>query len=125
MILAIDPGVSTGIAIRMDDGDFQTVTVRNKEDLYGYIQAPVSVVVYETFQAQMISGYGLHTVRLVGAIEALCWYLKIKAVSQMPQQRKAYASKATALLHTKKTYKYTVHEMDALSHLLAYEARQG
>lgn len=121
MILAIDPGVSTGVAIRFDDGSFKTVTITKRTDLYDYVRPPVDICVYETFQAQLISGYGLHTVRLVGAIEALCYEHKIQSVPREPQKRKAYVNKAVALLHCQ-GYNFTDHEADALAHLLSYEA---
>src|SRR5215831_5843760 len=121
MIISIDPGGTTGVAIRFPDGSFKTVSITKKTDLYELIRPPVEVCVYEEFQAQLISGYGLHTVRLVGAIEALCWNYGIKGVPRQPQRRKAYVSKAVALLHDS-GYSFTDHEADALAHLLSYEA---
>jgi hypothetical protein len=121
--MAIDPGGTTGVAIRFPDGTFKTVSITKKTDLYDLIRPPVQVCIYEEFQAQLISGYGLHTVRLVGAIEALCWKEGIKPVPRQPQRRKAYVNKAVALLHDlNQQYEYTDHEIDALAHLLSYEA---
>lgn len=131
MILAIDPGGTTGIAIRMNDGSIQTCVCqtmtgdKKKEfdstSLYDMICTPgITHVVYEMFQAELISKYGLHTVRLVGAIEALCWKLNIPVLAHMPQMRRPFLDEAKKIL-TKKGGRYVIHEVDALAHLLRME----
>lgn len=130
MILAIDPGGKSGVAVRFDDGSFKTCiceSLFNKNtklrfdatELYEMVTLPgITHVVIETFQAQTIDKYGLHTVRLVGAVEALCWHLKIPLTKHMPTDRKPFQSDAKQLLMGTRAM---IHEHDALAHLLRYE----
>lgn len=133
MLMAIDPGGKSGIAIRLPNGDFVTcicesifVDEKGKRyfdatQLYDMLKTDgITHVVVETFQATTIDKHGLHTVRLVGAIEAICYYRGIPLTKHMPQDRYPFKLEAKQLLIEKKT-KYLVHEFDALSHLLRYE----
>lgn len=148
IILAIDPGITTGIAVRAANGqiatavctstckacgseDIHNLTLRCKTcggmseavQLYNMICEPtLEHVVYESFQAQTISKYGLHTVRLVGAIEALCWKLELPVTTHMPVERKPFLDDAAKLLEGRR---HMIHEKDALAHLLRFEYDRG
>lgn len=149
-IISIDPGGSSGIAVRLRDGQLITCIANNiciNDDctaietdidrmtykcklcnqkskptvLYEMLTQPgIEHVVFETFQAQTISKYGLHTVRLVGAIEALCWKLNIPYTEHMPMHRKPFMADAEQELQ-RIGLRYVVHEKDALAHLLRWE----
>ena len=99
-IVGIDPGVSTGIAIatlwdntsgtRTLHYNYFSATCTEPEQVWAYIRPPVDVVIMERFNAQLISKYGLHTVRIIGGVQALCAEHEIQLVEDTPQQRKAY-----------------------------------
>ena len=75
-------------------------------------------VICENFAtAGRISTYGLHTVRIIGGIQALCWNKNIPLVLRMPQHRYSKQKLANASPIPK-----TIHEKDALAHLLSWEA---
>ncbi len=117
-ITAFDPGITTGIAIRMSDGTIFTRAETELPIVYSFV-IKSGIVVYEDFTtAGRISTYGLHTVRLVGAIIALCHISGIPCIRHMPYNRKAFQLPAHKLLSTTK---HLIHEEDALAHLLAYE----
>lgn len=122
-IVAFDPGGSTGVAIHTDTG-YITAVIRDIPSLWEIIDSnKPDFVVYENFSAGgMISSDGQATLRLIGAIEAVCYRLNIPTVYQMPGERYPYISRARNML---KQVKQTpiVHEIDALAHLLLYEFR--
>jgi len=123
MLLAIDPGVTTGVAVKIRDS-YITACVKEPADLWQYFNAPYEAVIVETFAAQIISHHGLHTVRLVGGVEALCHHLRLPLYLQPPQRRKAFMNSARNILHAQweRTHtRHEVHEEDALAHMLAWE----
>lgn len=120
-ILAIDPGVSTGIAAR-NGSNIITAVLKQSEQVYDLFTANrPDIVVCEQFGTTLISKYGLHTVRLIGGIQALCYVYKIVLIQQPPQRRYPYLQEATNLLRATNK-KYLIHEVDATAHLLAYIA---
>ena len=134
--MSIDPGGKSGVAFRLDDGKILTCVCESLFDkntklrfdateLYEMLSLPnITHVIVETFQAQTIDKYGLHTVRLVGAIEAICWYRKIPLTKHMPQDRYPFKEEAKEILQSFKRA-YMVHELDALAHLLRWEFDNG
>lgn len=118
-ILAIDPGGSTGLAARLPNGQLVTHTATTPSDLFTMILTKPDVVVYEIFvTGGRVDRYMIHTIKLVGGIEALCYGLKIRAIAHVPQTRYPWLQAAAALLP--KGYNYR-HEVDATAHLLAFE----
>lgn len=122
LITAFDPGVTTGIAIRYDDGKIFTRAETDIEVVYQFVHEASergNVVIYEDFQTGFrIDKNGLHTVRLIGSIIALCWAYNIPIYKHTPYKRKAFQEEAHTML---KGTKHMIHEEDALAHLLAYE----
>lgn len=120
LVTAFDPGVTTGIAVRYDNGIIFTRAETEIEEVYSFVQlADTGVVVYEDFQTGFrIDKNGLHTVRLIGSIIALCWAYNIPIYKHTPFKRKAFQEEAHRLLLGQK---HMIHEEDALAHLLAYE----
>lgn len=122
-LMAFDPGQSTGVAIHGPSGYITTV-IKDVPSLWNMIDHhQPSICIYENFSAGgFISTDGQATLRLIGAIEAVCWRLGIPTVYQMPSERHGYIPKARAMLQQVKRTPI-VHEIDALAHLLLYEFR--
>ena len=116
-ILAIDPGQSIGIAVKIA-GSYNTCTLREAKDLYALILSHNwGVVVYEKFiSSGMISKFGLYTIELVGAIQALCTEHNINCCMHTPIMRKTFQQDAKAKASSK-----VDHEVDAMAHLLKWE----
>lgn len=122
MRIAVDPGGHIGVAIRYDDGAIATFMTQNPEMLYVTLAyTTYEVVICEDFIAQHIDNYMRHTIRLVGAVQALAWSTKSPLAVQTPQTRKGFVKRAKTFLDLQKQ-KYVIHEVDALAHLLAWEA---
>jgi len=121
-LLALDPGVTTGVAIRSRDNNIITRIVHRPRDLWGIIQTVhPDVVIFEDFTTPgLISKDGLYTVRLIGGIEAVTNLCKVPIHVQYPAERYPFIASAKQILKASGK-KYLVHEIDALSHLLLYE----
>lgn len=118
-IIAIDPGGTTGIAIRLPTRNIITCTASTPEEVYDILCKGVfSHVVIENFQAQLIGKWGLHTVRIVGGVYALAYQRGIEYVLHMPQDRYPFQKIAKEFLRGRKT---VIHEQDALAHLFRFE----
>lgn len=119
-VLSIDPGGTTGMATRIE-GEIHTFVCKEPEEVFNFIiqcKDVLKVCVVEGFAAQTISTYGLHTVRIIGGVYALCYEHNIKYEHHQPQARYPFQQEAKRLLADKHT---VIHEKDALAHLLRYE----
>lgn len=120
MILAIDPGITTGMAIKKD-GEYIVDSTKELEHVYKVIVSArndLELVLIEDFTTGgRINAYGLHTVRVIGAVEALCWYFGIDYVIRTPISRYQGQAKARGL----KPKGTNAHEFDALCHIVAWE----
>jgi hypothetical protein len=125
--LGIDPGLTTGMAIAFINErnmlQYMTWTCNTKQQVWDFITDTIEQVCVEQFEAQLISKYGLHTVELVGGIEATCYIRGIKLTRQTPQQRYPYLE-AASMLRTKGKG-HTHHEKDALAHVLRNLNQRG
>lgn len=73
--LAIDPGVSVGMAMRLN-GKFSVwlVEAGNAKEVVSYIAPVLDEVIYERFAtSQRVDHYGLLTVEMCGAIQGATW----------------------------------------------------
>lgn len=125
-VVAIDPGVTTGVACRLSTGEAITFHLPgpNSTAVFNALEnlKPIDLVIIETFFAARIDPSGLYTVRLIGSIEALCWEWKVPLDTHPPFQRKPFLTKAMNLIkETNGGLKPIIHEADALAHLLSYE----
>lgn len=104
------------------DGQYMTCTYTDPAELWNVLKhMKWQQVIVENFStAGRISQYGLHTVRQVGAVQALCWAFNMPLIIHEPQFRKAYLEPAHKYLRSLRA-PYVEHEADALSHLLAWE----
>lgn len=120
-VLAIDPGGTTGMAVRFPTGEIETFVCKTPEELYDFIKQTrenLEQIVIEDFNAETISKYGIYTVRLVGGVTALARVYDIPLKVQLPQMRYPFRVEAQAIVKDRKT---VIHERDALSHLLRWE----
>lgn len=134
MILAVDPGQNTGVAFRLDNGNWFTLTVEKMptaDDRFDLTLSTLveqfqkhtcTVLVIERFtsMSRYLSKFGIETIELVGAIRAICYVHGVHVALQMPGHRMGMVGEATKLLKERKR-PYTDHEVSALAHLLAYE----
>lgn len=120
--LAIDPGLTTGMAFKTTNG-YHTLWVNRTDvhEIYKFIlEHDYQWVAVEQFQtANVISRYGLRTTELVGAIEVLCWLRRIPCVRRTPQSRIPLMHRATDIAHSQGVK--VDHQIDALAHLLSVE----
>lgn len=114
--IAIDPGLTTGVALKLETV-YKTLTVTTPEEVWDLInQLKWDYIICENFTtAGRISGYGLHTVRIIGGIQAICHLKGLELSLRMPQHRRSKQAKADKMATV-------IHERDALAHLLAWEA---
>lgn len=126
-ILAIDPGVTTGLAYKLPDGSYQTVALGQYEEdaVWNSITPNLDLVIYENFKCVIISKFGLYTVRLIGGIQALCKSRGIRLVKQEPADRKPFVVLAASYLKEHDHTTWMIHQKDALAQLMCYEYRNG
>lgn len=129
-ILAIDPGIHTGVAIYTDadwatDPEYLMLVVTEPVKLWDLVQAHrPSVIVCENFAAGgLISKDGQATIRLVGAMELAAYITEAEFVLQFPSERKPWLAPARQMLQQRGRTPIS-HEVDALSHLLLYQHRE-
>ena len=118
-LLAIDPGLTSGIAVKMN-GKYTAFTLDIVTQVYDLIaNTQWTALAYESFSsAGNINAAGHATIRLTGAIEAICYLHKIPYFVHSPQNRYAFMQRSKALLG-----KVIVHQQDAMAHLLLLEAQ--
>lgn len=137
-LIAIDPGITTGVAIRVDthtssfetmyttkvQSEYMTLVIHRPRDLWDiFDKHQPTCVIFENFQsAGLISKDGQATLRLIGGIEAVTYRLGIPTCLQFPQERYGMLPAAHAMLKATGR-KFLIHEKDALAHLLLYEDR--
>lgn len=122
IVLAIDPGGTTGMAVRLSPDIIQTFTCPNPESVFDFVTQNKGIlqqVVIENFAAELIGKWGLFTVRIVGGVYALCHQYKIEYKLHQPQDRYPFQKDAKDILSTRRGI--VIHEHDALSHLLRWE----
>lgn len=123
-IIALDPGGSTGVAVRLPDGSWVTDTITDPADLWDLFRAPVGppdICVFEIFTTGgRVDKWMIYTIELVGGIRAVCYVQGVMTFHHSPGKRYPWLQQAERML---KGQGHTRHEVDALAHLLAYEGR--
>lgn len=137
-VVAIDPGISTGVAIHKigydHDGQAQAsadideyimLVVTEVPKLWDILQAhkPEAIVVENFAAGGLISKDGQATIRLVGAMELAAHILGCRFVLQFPAERKAFMPAARQMIQQRGKTPIS-HEVDGLAHLLLYEHRR-
>lgn len=124
-IIAFDPGMTTGVAIKDNNGDYHTLAIPRTEyhEIHGFItEHPWEWISVEQFQtSNIISRYGLRTTELVGAIECMCWLMKVQCFRRTAQARLPRMHVAREMLQAKNV-SYVDHQLDALAQLLSVES---
>lgn len=137
MIIAVDPGQHTGLAFRLDNGEWATLMADKLPDpderlamvldtIVEYLQRKTTTaVVLENFKTMgYLSRFGIETLELVGAVKSLCYVWQVPLVRQDPSHRLYFEKQAKYMLRERsKLTKLPVsdHEVSALAHLLRYE----
>lgn len=123
-LIAIDPGITTGIALKTEDNEYLTLVIHRPKDLWQLFDYhKPSVAIFEDFNsAGLISKDGQATLRLIGAIEAVTYRLNIPTCLQFPRERYGMMPLAKNMLIVSGV-KFLTHQVDALAHLLLYEDR--
>lgn len=140
MIIAVDPGQHTGVAMRFDNDAWGTVLADKVPDANERLDMILSLlrdclekgtcttVVIENFKTMgYLSKYGIETIELIGAIKGLCYLYAIPIARQDPQHRLPFERQATVLLKERSrtlNIPTSDHEVSALAHLLRYEYSQ-
>lgn len=122
--MGIDPGGSTGVAYSIN-GHYITNTITDQNELYKliYDNKPDVIAVERFATDHMVSRDGLHTIEIVGGVKALCSVLGIALHIHTPQFRKAFMHPAQQQMSG--VIGKTVHEIDAMAHLLRLEYELG
>lgn len=127
-MMAVDPGGSIGIAVRIpkDDGTgtYLTATYTDPKDVWNILSMyPPVYLAYEKFATGgRVDKNMLHTVEIVGGLRSLCHVMNIEMHVHQPQERRSFLPEAKILLSGRHA---TIHEHDALAHLLLLEYRLG
>lgn len=125
-LMAIDPGKQTGVVLLHGPPNQVWVTragtIPNTWSELDrlWTSFPSDTVILESFTSTALSyGDQLNTVKLIGAIEFLCWKNSSTLIKQTPGVKEGYIKDAKAIL---KRYRKscTVHTYDALAHALRY-----
>lgn len=141
-ILSIDPGLNIGLAMRFDNGSWGTMTFRRQDDLDANIlelildikeRMPGTVIIESFVGRQMFNRDSIETTEVLGALRGACIALDIRYIKQTPSVKTTREPTARFLLEERRAEckrlkieggRFTNHEISALAHLLAYEARQ-
>ena len=118
--MAIDPGGSTGVAYSIN-GHYISNTITDPKELYTLIyENKPDVIAIEAFATDhMISRDGIRTIEIVGGVKSLCCVMGISIHIHTPQFRKAFMHPAQQQMSG--VIGKTVHEIDAMAHLLRLE----
>lgn len=124
-LCAIDPGITTGMAFRLD-GKLHTCVGYNDEEVLDLLYN-LDFVVVERFQtAGRLSTPGLITIELVGAIKGWLRAQGIPFEIATPQARYAFMTEAYNNIGVGRVIEpsnVAKHQRDALAHLLSWEYR--
>ncbi len=126
IVVAIDPGAHTGIATRFNNGTWTSQMIHNRIfDLWTYlITAQPSVIIVERFRSPgtRLGTDGQDTIEIQGSVYSVAWMINAELVLQYPRDRTQFIPKARELIGANKT-KIQSHGVDALAHLLYWEAK--
>lgn len=122
VIMGVDPGKTTGIAILDVESDkvFSTA-VMTVEALVGCILTghPTVVVVEDYVGSGPRSAEAIRTLKLVGIVVGACEALRIPYSVRPPQVRLPHVAASRARLPRR-----SIHERDAFAHVLSYREQQ-
>jgi hypothetical protein len=126
-IISLDPGLTSGFAIRFDNGSWGTAAIpRSMMEVVSKIdEYKPTILIIETFIGIAYnSKYGIETMELIGAVKYWCLLNNCELVRRTNVQRKPLMPAAIVLLQERRKLlgkRYVDHETDALAHLLSWE----
>ena len=123
ILVAIDPGPHTGVAIRYNNGNVTTQMVhRSIFTIWDLImQAQPEAIIIERFMTNgRLTKEGQETIEVQGSIYSLAWAIKARLCIQYPMDRTPFIKQAREELG-RSSKKIESHEVDAYAHLLRYE----
>lgn len=130
VIVAVDPGLASGFAIKIPGVGYRTATFETPEDLWDAVKGSgASHLAVEAFhRSGRVDQYMIHTIEMVGSIRGICHVLSIKCYGQMNQARRSFIPDAIKELQSQgrkvvMSKAEDDHEVDALSHLMCLEWR--
>lgn len=136
MLIAIDPGGTTGMAFRFENQEWGTLAVplshqlEVTEKIASYarsVGSSLTVAVEQFSTMQYLSKDGINTIELVGGIVHVCALYNIVCFRHAPMHRTPFQANAHEMLVERrnklgrKIASFVVHEEDALAHLLRLE----
>src|SRR3972149_7405349 len=110
-VISLDPGMTTGIATRIDD-IYTTLVIQDFEDIVRLLVAlDCKVTIYEGFHtARFNDKYSLHTIALTGAIRAIAIEHKSTLIKHSAFDRLPFIEKAKSMVKRGSL----IHEVDAI-----------
>lgn len=125
VLMGVDPGVTTGVALKIGDR-YLTTTTRERNELWDMIKKyKPDKLAFETFaRSGRVDQNMIYTMELVGSIRAVTYVLGIASYGQAPQTRRSYLLDAETILKNSGA-KFVEHEKDALAHVLFLEDRMA
>lgn len=122
---SIDPGMTTGLAFRLN-GDLHTCVVTDEHEIFDLIEGMEQVVIERFQTAGRLSAPGLITIELVGSVRGWCYAKGIPLTMQFPVDRYPFMREAQRAIGTViQPSKWAKHEVDALAHLLTWEYKHA
>lgn len=136
--MAIDPGVSSGMAWRglkgWTDDAYVTTVAPDPEKVYQTIQhiQPEILIVEWFITGQRLNEFSRRTIETCGGCEAMAFMVGAQLVKHTPKTRYPMMDEAERILierwgprgtTVKGRGTFTDHQQDALAHLLVYKAK--
>ena len=126
MIISIDPGTHTGVAIKYSHGGYDTLMFESEISVLWDIiltQKPSVLIVerYQPYGPQRIDANGLATIEVCGSIYALAHVVGAELIIQEAIQRLPFMHDARERLPQLTKAKIDSHQIDAMAHLIRYE----
>ena len=133
VVVAIDPGITTGVAARLDGPEgrrYSTFNINPIDDLWGLLMTlHPDLIILEQFAASgRIDENCERTLEACGWVKAYCHVYKVRMVTHTPSYRISFLKLAKEFLRMlaqsqkrDSRYPITDHEFDAMSHIMRWE----
>ena len=124
-VLAIDPGISTGMAWVSDEGELIASVVTDSKShilqlLQEFAHSDYTVVIEDFVGAGPRTKEAIFVLKLIGFVTAVCLIYEYPLHLQVPQQRLPLLSEAKQ----RAPKGAIIHAVDAYAHALAYQEKE-